>query len=228
MMKKGDTQLGQIQLWMQSLLVKPVANDSAKDIETYISVSANLTAQECLGIYQNSYELRLLECMRKQFTALCFTLGDQLFNEFSLLYLRSKPSGSPSLSELGYDFPQFLEETRPDKDAPESWIAFMIAMAQFEIDLYQIFDQKGSEGEKFATDKTEDKYLKLQAGFGLRQYPFDVHHYYKQVSLDQNPHISEEKNTYIVFYRKAYKVFVLSLTKNQYAFLLKLQQNSKN
>ncbi len=207
-----------LQKWMQSSLIAPQPQD-VKSIEHYVSPSKTLTAQQRLAIYQRSYYSRLIECMRGQFKALHHTLGDALFDDFSRLYLKEKPSSSPSLANLGDDFPNFLNSTRPDKDNPELWIDFMIAMAQFECDLYRIFDQEGSEGKTLADYKTLDRDLKLQKCFAIHTYPFDVNTYYQQVAQEKSPEITSANTIYIAFVRTNYQVYIISLSKIQYQFL---------
>ena len=160
--------------------------------------------------------------MRGQFKALHHTLGDALFDDFSRLYLKEKPSSSPSLANLGDDFPNFLDRTRPDKDNPELWIDFMIAMAQFECDLYRIFDQEGSEGDMLADNDTLDQHLKLQKCFSIHTYPFDVNTYYQEVAQEKSPEITRANTIYIAFVRTNYQVYIINLTEIQYQFLAAL------
>ena len=217
-MENPSEALLDLQKWMQSSLIDPQPHDVAS-IEYYVSPSKTLTAQQRLAIYQRSYYSRLIECMRGQFKALHHTLGDALFDDFSRLYLKEKPSSSPSLANLGDDFPNFLNRTRPDKDNPELWIDFMIAMAQFECDLYRIFDQEGSEGKLLADYNTLDKDLKLQKCFSIHTYPFDVNSYYQKVAEEKNPEITRANKIYIAFVRTNYQVYIISLTEIQYQFL---------
>lgn len=217
-MEKPSEALLDIQKWMQSSLIDPKAEDIAA-VEHYVSPSKTLTAKERLAIYQRSYYSRLIECMRSQFKALHYTLGDDLFDDFSRLYLKEKPSSSPNLSNLGDDFPEYLNRTRPDKDNPELWIDFMIAMGQFECDLYRIFDQEGSEGETFANENTLDEHLKLQKCFSIHTYPFDVNTYYQEIAKENKPGISRTDKIYIAFLRTDYQVYIINLTAIQYEFL---------
>jgi len=220
-MENPSEQLLDIQKWMQSSLIEPKREDAALT-NYYVFPSNTLTAHQCLAIYQRSYYSRLIECMREQFKALCYTLGDDLFDDFSRLYLKEKPSSSPSLANLGKDFPDFLNKTRPDKDCPELWIDFMIAMAQFECDLYRIFNQEGSEGEILADKNTLNENLKLQKCFSIHSYPFDVNTYYQDVAQDKKPKIRKTNAIYIAFVRTNYQVYIISLTVIKYQFLKSL------
>jgi hypothetical protein len=211
--------LADVQLWLQNSLIEPSINLDSSFVDFYVSPTENLTAQQHLAIYQRSYYNRLLECMREQFKALLFTLGDELFNDFARLYLAEFPSQSPNLADLGKNFPPFLESQRPDKNSHETWVNFMIAMAQFEVDLYRIFDDVGSENEMFADESTADKNVKLQKCFALHQYPFEVNKYYQAVAEGEKPELTPPKKTFIAFIRNNYQVYVVPLTKVQFVFL---------
>ena len=120
---------------MQSILISPEINfANAKD---FINDSSRLSAEIHLSIYRQSYIARLRECMKNQFSALAFALGEELFQMFADQYLESYPSGSYTLNNLGKNFPAFLEETRPDAESEEkeSWIDFIIELAKFEYSL---------------------------------------------------------------------------------------------
>ena len=226
-MEKKEASLSEIQQWMQGTLIKPREKYTSTEVGHYISEGKNITAVQCLGIYQRSYYSRLVECMRSQFKALHYTLGDLLFEDFVRMYLQETPSASPSLSQLGERFPVFLQENRPDKNAPELWIDFMIAMAQFECDLYEIFDREGSEGKEKAVESTLDEQLQLNSCFKIVKYPFRVNLYYQEVAQGNKPEITPEEETYIVFLRVDYQVFIVPVTAQQFLFL-EIFQREKN
>jgi hypothetical protein len=216
--------LSVVQAWMQQALIEPDTGKNTSLIDKYIAPSAQLTAKQSLAIYQRSYYSRLLECMREQFKALHYTLGNELFSQFALMYLEKYPSKSPCLSFLGSGFPGFLQDNRPDRELREPWVDFMIAMASFECDLYRIFDQPGSEGEIFADMQTPDAELQLQTCFQLRQYPFDVNNYYQEVTAGLDPVMKPEQNIYIAFVRNNYQVYIISINPFQFELLDLLKQ----
>ena len=225
-MKYPEGGLNTIQKWMQAALVNPEMAYKQGMTDHYIAPAPQLSPSQSLAIYQRSYYRRLLECMQSQFKALYHTLGKELFEDFAMIYLRQYPSENPSLIDLGRRFPDFLEETRPDKDMREDWIDFMIAMARFEVDLYRIFDQEGSEEERMASTNTRDENLKVQAALDLQIYPFQVHKYYHDLQEGQNAKLTPRELTYIVFVRKNYQVRFVSVSEEQYDFihaLLKLK-----
>ncbi|MBC7863236.1 MAG: putative DNA-binding domain-containing protein, partial [Bacteroidia bacterium] len=131
--KKANTDLNSTQQWMQQILMSKLPPAKEEKVEDFILPSQRLSARRHLQIYRQSYIARLRECMKKQFEALAYTLGEELFQQFADEYLEQYPSENYSLNNLGEKFPAFLEQTRPDKyvEEKESWIDFMIELAQF-------------------------------------------------------------------------------------------------
>ena len=100
---------------MQEALIFP-RKVSRSEAERRLAASERLTGVEGLAIYQRSYYLRILKCMREQFPALCHALGEEVFIDFARQYLQACPSDSYTLYELGKRFPDYLEKTRPDRE----------------------------------------------------------------------------------------------------------------
>ncbi|MBK8816568.1 MAG: putative DNA-binding domain-containing protein [Methylococcaceae bacterium] len=213
---------------MQNTLIFP-GSTSSQDIEKHLQPSSRLQAVQRLGIYQRSYYLRLLQCLREQFPALCHALGEQLFTDFAREYLQTHPSESYTLYDLGRRFPGYLEQTRPDKNDPqnvrESWVDFMIDLASFERQLFVLFDAPGHEEKYMLADATvPDRLLQLQPCFDLGDYRFPVAGYYHQVRKGSDPLFPAEHPSAVAIIRKNYLTTTLPLTAVQFAFLKLLQQ----
>ncbi len=213
-----------LQTWMHQALVSP-GQLSVAEVEHYIGSSSRLNGAQHLAIYQRSYYLRLLKCMCEQFPALCYALGESLFNDFAREYLQAYPPQSHTLYELGKRFPEYLKQTRPDQEADnDSWIDFMLELAQFERTLFVMFDAPGNEGKAFADIDTEDKNLRLQPCFTVADYRFPVAWYYHQVRDDKGPGFPPEQRNYIALCRVNYLTHTHMLTAPQYWFLTAMQQ----
>ncbi|HEU4578256.1 MAG TPA: DNA-binding domain-containing protein [Polyangiaceae bacterium] len=105
-----------------------------------------LGVRDRVAIYANGYRLRLLECLRGEFSALQRLLGEPLFARFALDYLTAQPSTSYTLHDLGARFPEHLARTRPDAGAErEPWIDFMIDLARVERLIREVYDGPGDE-----------------------------------------------------------------------------------
>lgn len=199
---------------MQHALIR---RDAAAGAENVVNVSSRLSAEKHLGIYRRSYIARLRECMKNQFSALNFALGDELFQKFADEYLNTHPSENYTLGELGKRFPDFLEATRP-KDTGETWPDFMIELARFEFALSQIFDEKAEEIENAAIN-TPDENLRLAPIFYLFKHRYPVCRYYLAATKKKNPELPFEEESFCAVTRRNYRLGLTELREGQYRFL---------
>ncbi len=217
-----------LQGWMMNALVFP-GMTPRDEVEQVVAHSARLNGDECLAIYQRSYYLRILKCMREQFPALCHALGEELFTDFAREYLRAHPPESYTLYDLGRRFPGYLAETRPDRDAAaahrESWIDFMIDLATFERQVFVMFDAPGHEGKPFAGAGVADNQLRLQPCFALGAYQFPVAWYYHEVRKGNDPQFPPHETSFVALVRKDYLTRTLLLSQSHYIFLTALAES---
>jgi hypothetical protein len=213
------TGLRDIQTWMQDALRFPAGADAGR----FLAATPNLTASAGLAIYQRSYFQRIASCMREQFPALCHALGTPLFDDFVAEYIREMPPESHTLYDLGRRFADYLDASRPDQDAPEVWIDFMIDLARYERQLFVLFDAPGQEGQPFATADTPDSALRLQPCFALGAYRFPVAEYYHAVRAKSAPALPPAKPSHVAMVRVAFLTRTVPLTEPHYLFLTTLR-----
>jgi len=211
--------LAQTQGWMQSALVRPGA--LAAGVEHLVGASGRLSAARHLHIYRQSYVARLRGCMKNQFSALAYALGEELFQMFADQYLDACPSDSYTLNDLGRRFPDFLEETRPDAGSGrrESWIDFIIQLARFEYTLSVLFDEQADEGGAPASESTPDEALRLAPALRIFHHSYPVCRYYLEVTRDANPELPFEEESYCVATRVDYRLRLLEVRPAHYRFL---------
>ncbi|MFK8008121.1 MAG: putative DNA-binding domain-containing protein [Saprospiraceae bacterium] len=226
MAEENKMTLDKIQSWMQGTLLNPYST-SKENIESLIRPSERMEAHQHLAIYQRSYVARLRECMTKQFPALQHALGKELFQGFVDQYLQTYPSESYNLIELGKRFPQFLEETRPDKDAEEKedWPDFLIELAIFEYNIQIIFDKKNEEKYTVASEALPEESLRLVPVFYLFKFRFPINYYYQSFQKGEAPELPFEKTTWCTIYRNNYRISFQGLTAWQYRFLGLFKEN---
>ncbi len=209
------------QRWMHQALVFPQRADSGAIAGTF--ASGRLSGRDGLAIYQRSYVQRITRCMREQFPALCHALGEELFDDFVADYVRDKPPESHTLYDLGRRFPGFLEDSRPDRDAPlearERWIDFMVDLARFERLVFTMFDAPGNEGRPFAVSATPDDLLRLQPCFAVARYRFDVAGYYHAVRQKQPAALPPAHLSFVALVRTDYLTRTVPLGEAHYLFL---------
>jgi hypothetical protein len=216
--------LAQIQNWMQSALVPQDAQIKSAKPEDFINDSSRLTAARHLNIYRQSYVARLRECMKNQFSALAFALGEELFQMFADQYLDAHPSASYTLNNLGRKFPDFLEATRPDaaQTEREEWIDFIVELARFEYELSVIFDQHAEEEINLADESAPDEALKLVPVFRLFSHRHPVCRYYLDVTQEKAPELPFEAESCCAVTRKNYRLSLVEIKPAQYHFLRRL------
>lgn len=229
MLKQSQSELETLQSQFISALQHPSAMGSCAS-GLAIKGNSRMSATDCLAIYQRSYYSRLLVCMREQFPALCHCLGEALFDDFSKEYLAACKPSSYTLYKLGQRFPKFLFDTRPNQNvedqSQETWIRFMLELAEFECRAFSLFDAHGEEEHAMASLDTQDDDLALQACFTLGAYQFDVASYYHGVRNHDAPDLPPVEPTKIALVRKDYLTHTLFLSEPHYYFLLAMTQGS--
>ena len=230
MEQKPDIPLHQFQHWMQQMLLDPFQQtsvnpkdllpESINTLDDVIKNTKNLSAKDHLAIYQRSYIARLRNCMSQQFSALEFTLGEDIFCAFADDYLASNPSSNYNLNLLGKYFSEYLEANRPDKDEEqkEDWINFVIELAKFEYDLGVIFEQKAEENYQLATINTQEEKLKLVPICELFEFEFPVRKFYSDFKQGKEPQLPFEQASYCLVLRHNFKLEVYDLPQEQYKF----------
>ena len=219
----GDgMQLGAMQRWMLEALIKPGKQDPST-LEKILLPGPMLNVAACLAIYQRSYVLRLRKCLQEQFPATRFALGSALFDDFADEYLRDCPSDSYTLYELGRRFPDWLEQTRPDRQLPEQerehWINFMVDLAHYERQLFRLFDAPGNEGLAWPGHETDDDSLGLQPELVLAQYRYPVAWFYHEVRAGRAPELPAQALQHYAIARRDYHTTTYPVSALHFRFL---------
>lgn len=234
-------QLSAVQKWMQSVLITPLGEEDSQPwrhlpahlqktpVESLIVGTDKLSARGHLHIYQSSYILRLRDCMAKQFSALEYALGEEVFQHFADQYLQTHPSSSYTLSDLGKKFPEFLQATRPDADSEEkeTWPDFMIELADYEYAVNILFDIQAEPDDrnvKEASEQTPETQLKLRPVFQLFQHTHPISGYYRAFIADKQPELPFPAPSFSVLLRKDYQLGIFDLHEAQFLFLRMWQE----
>lgn len=207
--------LAAAQRQMHGALVDP----AGRAAQALFATDGRLGPAEGLAVYQRGYFLRIAACMREQFPALCHALGRTLFDDFVADYIRDCPPERHTLYDLGRRFPEWMEANRPDPQAREAWVDFMIDLARFEYSVFTMFDAEGNEGRPFATADTDDAALRLQPAFALGSYGFPVAGYYHAVRRGEAPLLPLPAPCHIALVRSDYVSRTVPLSELQHGFL---------
>lgn len=122
-------ELARQQAWLQAAILDPVR---AWGTDAMITSSAALPPAARLGIYQQAYRTRLLDCLRAHHPVLCHILGRAVFDALALDYLAARPSRGRTLDDLGVGFADHLRAAHPDAGGREDRYDLMVDIARFE------------------------------------------------------------------------------------------------
>lgn len=261
--RSASMELTQLQRWFQTVVTHGegveagACSEEAQrliqlapgQLEQVITRSRALTAAERLAIYANAYHSRLLECLGEVFPLLKRTLGEEAFDGLAFGYLQQYPSRSYTLNELGRQFPQYLEQTRPDPEAAsagdpagtepasmENWPDFLIDLARLEWGIYEVFDGPGMEGkEPLSADQLlaipPERWpgLKLITAVCLQLLAtrFPVNDYFtalRKAKPDEPVAIPSADPSFIALTRRNFVVRRYNLSRAQFELLRALQQ----
>ncbi len=189
-----------------------------------------LSAEERLGIYTRGYVMRLLECMRADFPALCGFVGDAVFDAFARAYIISNPPGSPSLYDLSAGFAQFLEETRPADAALGAGLSVMLdlpaELARLERARAEVVRARGTEDDPSRTESfaplaifTEELTLRATPCLRLLELKFPLVDFLRQSDRGGRPEPPAPRRTFVAVGRANYHVHMEEVEPWQFAFL---------
>lgn len=97
--------------------------------EFHAAVIGAPSPDERIAIYQRAYRLRVLETLHRMFPRLLRALGEPMFDDFALTFLREEPPRGWTLDRLAETFPQWLERTSPQD---EEWAERIVSLARRE------------------------------------------------------------------------------------------------
>jgi hypothetical protein len=242
-----DQPLKKLQQWMQAVITHPAGVEaglstteaqshiatSSSDVETIIEPSRRQSSIERLEVYANAYYARLIECLQAEFPIFRQTVGDELFSEFAVDYLRRYPSQSYTLGELGARFVSFLTDTRPATPDAADWSDFLIDLARLERTLSEVFDGPGCETkpplnheEILAIDPERWPKVRLTTVPCLRllSLRFPLNDYYTAIKSGGEAPLPQAADSWLAITRRNYVVRRYSLTRPQFILLTELQR----
>ena len=235
-----------IQRWMQAVIthadgVAPGISDdearrwidvSPEDVESVITPSHKRTSVQRLEVYANAYYARLIECLKSIFPIFAQTVGDELFDQFAVSYLKQYPSRSYTLNRLGDQFVQFLTETRPEApSAAPGWVDFLVCLAQLEWGIDQVFDGPGYEGQSIIGPEELGQWspeafwlatVELVPCLQLLEFSFPVSDFLTAAKRDPAANIPIAMPTWLALSRRDFVVRRIPLTEFQYSLLNRL------
>ncbi len=228
--------LENLQRWMQAVVVHPGEIDEAlaapgaaaevprERVGDVILPTEALTSAERVGIYHSMYLLRMHDALANDYEALKHFLGDHAFFHLVRDYVQAHPSRSYSLNRLGDHLPEFVGRAADLKRRD-----FCHDLARLECAMAQVFDAEEvpplSEAQIAAVppDAWENARLRTIPAFRLLAFRYPVNAYLQTVREDDHDHPKARlKGEWVAIYRRDFKVWRLSLTREAYALLTDL------
>lgn len=213
----------------KSIISSSLQEQQLNLINEEIKPSPRMSAIEHFAIYRRSYVIRLEQCMDNQFSALKYALGDDLFHLFVSQYLHTYPSKHYSLNNLGDNFSQFLQETRPDaeQENKETWINFIIELTEFEYSINTLFDLEIPNTpldhlQTPANIRTDNEQMQLVPIIKLFEHQYPIINYYNAFNNNLNPELALPKKSYGMIIRRNYRLGLIDVNQGQYLFLTAL------
>ncbi len=124
-MKKSTT-LSEIQRQI-SLAIKSQSYHS--DLEQIVCLKPPVSTANRIKIYQDAYQIRMLEALRDDFSRVEENVGKEEFKALSSTYLEKNPSKNANLAEFSQNFPDFIKKHSIDlyELAAIDWIEILSA-----------------------------------------------------------------------------------------------------
>lgn len=118
---------------------EPVVDDPAVTARSAVHVAGNarVSPAEQVDIYRRQFWLRHVDCLREDYPALLHLLGDDGFQALCEGYLQAFPPKTPSLRDLGADFPAFAASYT---GFPSDRQSLAVDLARYENAFVDVFD----------------------------------------------------------------------------------------
>jgi hypothetical protein len=163
--------------------------------------------------------------MRADFPVLRRFVGESVFDAFAKAYIITQPPHAPSLFNLGADFPEFLEKTKPAHEETLPLLDLPPEIARLERARTEVLRARGTENDPPPTTSSSpfelfSHDLRVQATPCLRllELKFSLVDFFEET--DQNPPSQPDRRpSFVAIGRFDYCVHVKEIEPWQYAFL---------
>lgn len=232
--------LDQIQNWMKTVLIErgslkekleTAASLDGVMIEQTVKGEGNMSAYRRLDIYAAGYVMRLVECLKSEFSLLCAYMGEEIFETFAKAYIVTVPSKNWSLYYLGAQFADFLRKTQPSEltDPEKAAVVAMPAqLALFERTRAEVMLAQGTEENPKVFDPKIGYDLSFLQGQLILQVPpclrllrldYPILELVSSVEKSRDFKLPEKSECLLAITRINYQVVVSVLTRWQFLFL---------
>lgn len=122
------TTLPELQRWF----ISAVTDSNTPQTTPFVTPGPALSAAARLQIYRDGYLARFVECLREDYPALAYALGEATFTALCHDYVAQHPSRSPSLNAYGQHLAAFC------RGRAQPWAHFAADLAHLEWALVEV------------------------------------------------------------------------------------------
>lgn len=179
-----------------------------------LSVPQGTSAESRLAVYQNAYEIRLVNILGEDYDTLWTFVGDATFHELATGYLRDNPSTSRNARWVGHEFPSYLA-----RHPIGAQVAVLPELARIERAIRDAFDAPDAPvaaPEDLATiaDHVETAVFTLHPGLTLIPTQTNAYDIFLALRAGQTPPPPAEQDSvrWIVAWRRDLRSHHMELT----------------
>jgi hypothetical protein len=232
---RGISELERLERWMQAVAMHPrgaahglrapgaraLLPMAARDLESVVTRSQQLTALDRLGIYADMYYLRLIEVLTAEYPTTRTILGAQAFEEACRAFIARHPSTKRTLQSLSAGFPLFLK--RHLRGRRRARLA--VDVARIERAMEDVFDAPraaplGSEAlERIPADRWGDVRLTLTPALRLLALECPADAYMTAVRTRRKARAPGARPSFVIVYRHNLRAWRTTVTREQFRLL---------
>jgi hypothetical protein len=183
--------------------------EGARDLESVVLPSRQLSSAERLEIYAHMYYARLIEVMEGEYPTTRQILGAAPFTDACRRFIARNPSRARTLNALTARFPDFLARSHPRSNRS----ALAADVARIERAMEDVFDAPRAEpmtAAEFAAigaDQWERATLRLNPALRLLTLRYPANEYMSALRRGDAPRIPRPRATRVIVFRRGYQVF---------------------
>jgi hypothetical protein len=214
--------LATLERWMQAVVMHPggaeagvrarparaLITGAARDLESTVLPSKNLSSVERLEIYAHMYYARLVEVMEGEYPATRQILGAGPFAAACRRFVARSPSRTRTLNALSARFPDFLAKSLPRSNRN----GLAVDVARIERAMEDVFDAPRAEpmtAAQFAAigaDQWEEVTLRVNPALRLLTLRYPANEYMSALRRGDAPRIPRPRATRAIVFRRGFQV----------------------
>jgi hypothetical protein len=217
-MSLGVAKVDTLERWMQAVVMHPRGAEAgvraqparallagaARDLESVVLPSSNLSSVERLEIYAHMYYARLVEVMEAEYPTVRQILGPQAFAAACRRYVAKHPSRTRTLNAMSAAFPDFLARSLPRSNRN----GLAADVARIERAMEDVFDAPRAEpltAAQFAMTG-EGTRLRVNPALVLLKLRYPANEFMNALRRGQKPRVPSPRASFAIVFRRGYQV----------------------